>query len=139
MWVLKNSWKFKFNEWMFFWLRQELKKCKCSSVCLSGEKCSRAHNLHLSLSGQSQVSAPPYNPRTRKCMLCTKEAYYINYHRHMATLNKRKEIFGACRHRNMETLSTVCRLFIYLFFHWLQLLTLCYFYKLSLSSTLIIV
>ena len=51
--------------------------------------------------------APPYNPRTRKCMLCTKEAYYINYHRHMATLNKRKEIFGACRHRNMETLSNV--------------------------------
>ena len=51
--------------------------------------------------------APPYNPRTRKCMLCTKEAYYINYHRHMATLNKRKEIFGTCRHRNMETLSNV--------------------------------
>ena len=25
-------------------------------VCLSDEKCSRAHNLHLSLSGQSQVS-----------------------------------------------------------------------------------
>ena len=28
----------------------------CSSVCLSNEKCSRAHNLHLTLSGQSQVS-----------------------------------------------------------------------------------
>ena len=38
--------------------------------------------------------APPYNPRTRKCMLCTKEAYYINYHKHMATLNKRKENLG---------------------------------------------
>ena len=28
----------------------------CSTVCLSNEKCSRAHNLHLTLSGQSQVS-----------------------------------------------------------------------------------
>ena len=26
------------------------------SVRLSGEKCSKAHNIHLSLSGQSQVS-----------------------------------------------------------------------------------
>ena len=26
------------------------------SVCLSGEKCSRAHNNHLSVSGQSKVS-----------------------------------------------------------------------------------
>ena len=41
---------------IYFWLRQELKKCKCRFVCLSGEKCSRALNLHLSLSGQSQVS-----------------------------------------------------------------------------------
>ncbi len=51
--------------------------------------------------------APPYNPRTRKCALCVLEAYYINYHRHMATLNKRTEIFSTCRHRNMETLATV--------------------------------
>ena len=51
--------------------------------------------------------APKYNPRTRKCALCIKEAYYINYHRHMATLNKRTEVFSTCRHRNMETLSNV--------------------------------
>ena len=31
-----------------FWLRQELKKCKCSSVCLFSESLSRAVNLHLS-------------------------------------------------------------------------------------------
>ena len=37
------------------WLRQELKKCKFSFICLSYEKCSRAHNIHLSLSSQSQV------------------------------------------------------------------------------------
>ena len=48
--------------------------------------------------------APKYNPRTRKCALCIKEAYYINYHRHMATLNERNEVFSTCRHRNMETL-----------------------------------
>ena len=48
--------------------------------------------------------APPYNPRTRKCALCTKESYYINYQRHMSTLNSRFEVFGVCRHRNMECL-----------------------------------
>ena len=48
--------------------------------------------------------APPYNPRTRKCALCTKESYYINYQRHMASLNSRFEVFGVCRHRNMECL-----------------------------------
>ena len=34
----------------------EPKKCKSSSVCLFGDKCSRAHIIHLSLSGQSQDS-----------------------------------------------------------------------------------
>ena len=37
-----------------FWLRQELKKCKCPSVCLSDESLSRVYNLHLF--GQSWVS-----------------------------------------------------------------------------------
>ena len=49
----KGEWKGSVEN---FWLRQELKKCKYSSVCLSGEKWSRAHNIHLSLSGQAQVS-----------------------------------------------------------------------------------
>ena len=40
-----------------FWLRKELKKCKSSFVvCSSEEKFSRAHNIHLSFSGQSQDS-----------------------------------------------------------------------------------
>ena len=51
--------------------------------------------------------------------MCVKEAYYINYHRHMATLNKRTEIFSMCRHRNMEALSNVWRQnFFTYFFKW---------------------
>ena len=30
-----------------------------------------------------------------------------NYHRHMATLNKKSEIFSICRHRNLETLKNL--------------------------------
>ena len=31
---------------LYFWIRQELKKYKCSSVCLSVSNLSRTHNLH---------------------------------------------------------------------------------------------
>ena len=63
---------FFYNSWtaekILFWLCQELKKCKFffvrSFICLSDEKFSRAHNIHLishqvslrSVSDQSQVS-----------------------------------------------------------------------------------
>ena len=71
--------------------------------------------------------APKYNPRTRKCALCVKEAYYINYHRHMATLNKRSEIFSTCRHRNMETLSNVWRQNLFFIFIYISLFKVNYF------------
>merc|ERR1711911_230589 len=35
---------------------QEMQIFICLSVCLFGDKCSRAHNIHLSLPGQSQDS-----------------------------------------------------------------------------------
>ena len=75
--------------------------------------------------------APKYNPRTRKCALCIKEAYYINYHRHMATLNERTEVFSTCRHRNMETLSNTWGLNLFIYLSYLKSITLCYFSTLN--------
>ena len=49
--------------------------------------------------------APRYNPMTKRCNLCNKERFYIMYRPQMATLNKRSEIYTACRHRHMELLS----------------------------------
>ena len=49
--------------------------------------------------------APLYNPLTRKCNACNKEKFYIMYRRHMATLNRRSEVYSACKHRIMKLLS----------------------------------
>ena len=43
--------------------------------------------------------APPFNPLTRVCKLCTLEKYYILFQPHLATLNQHNEIFKPCPHR----------------------------------------
>ena len=48
--------------------------------------------------------APLYNPLTKKCNLCNKEKFYIMYRRDMATLNRRSEVYTACKHRIMQLL-----------------------------------
>ena len=48
-----------------------------------------------------------YNPITRKCNLCNKEKFYIIYKPHMATLNRRHELYTSCKHRFMPLLSNV--------------------------------
>ena len=48
---------------------------------------------------------PLYNPLTKKCRLCIKEKYYIIMKPHMATLNKRSELYNTCRHRLTDLLS----------------------------------
>ena len=49
----------------------------------------------------------PYNPITKRCNLCNKEKFYIIYRPHMATLNKRHELYTPCKHRLMPLLATV--------------------------------
>ena len=46
-----------------------------------------------------------YNPTTRKCKLCTREKFYILFEPEKASLNARKEIFGACRHKDAKLLE----------------------------------
>ena len=40
-----------------------------------------------------------FSPVNGVCQLCITEAYYINFHPEMATLNSRTEIFSSCRHK----------------------------------------
>ena len=49
--------------------------------------------------------APPYNSITKQCRLCLKEAWYITFKPHLASLNKRTEMFNTCRHRLKHILA----------------------------------
>ena len=48
--------------------------------------------------------APPYNPRTGLCMLCTVEKYHILFEPGGATLNQRDEFFSPCYHKKSQLL-----------------------------------
>ena len=49
----------------------------------------------------------PYNPKTRKCNLCTKEKFYIMFDPDGANLNQRSELFSTCRHRTQDLLCNL--------------------------------
>ena len=49
----------------------------------------------------------PYNPKTRKCSLCTKEKFYIMFEPDGANLNQRSELFSTCRHRTQDLLCNL--------------------------------
>ena len=42
--------------------------------------------------------APSFNPTTKICRLCLTEIYHIMWSKEGATLNKRNELFGYCKH-----------------------------------------
>ena len=44
--------------------------------------------------------ANTYSPVSKICNLCTCERYYINFHPQIATINKKNEINGFCRHKH---------------------------------------
>ena len=46
--------------------------------------------------------APPYNPVTGVCRLCTVEKYYILKEPDGAQLNQRDEFFGICHHKRPQ-------------------------------------
>ena len=49
----------------------------------------------------------PFNPKTRRCNLCTKEKFYIIFDPDGASLNQRSELYSACRHRTQQLLSNL--------------------------------
>ena len=48
--------------------------------------------------------AQPFNPVTGICNLCIREKYFILFKPEMATINKRDEVAGPCRHKYMKLL-----------------------------------
>ena len=77
------------------------------------------YDIYFNLKWRIIDKAPRYNPMTKRCNLCNKEKFYIMYKPHMATLNKRSEIYTACRHRHMELLAkswTISDMKLYLSF-----------------------
>ena len=63
--------------------------------------------IEFDVSWKLLAKAPPFNPVTRKCLLCLKEKHYIMYGEGTSTLNKRSEIFNTCRHRHRDLLVKV--------------------------------
>ena len=49
--------------------------------------------------------ANTYSPVSNICNLCTCERYYINFHPEIATINKKDEINGFCRHKHQLLLD----------------------------------
>ena len=55
-------------------------------------------NLKIKTDWKLIDRATDSNPTTRKCRLCLKEKFYIIFQPEGASLNKRLELFSACRH-----------------------------------------
>ena len=49
----------------------------------------------------------PFNPKTRRCNLCTKEKFHIIFDPDGASLNQRSELYSACRHRTQQLLCNL--------------------------------
>ena len=65
------------------------------------------NGLGFDVSWRILAKAPPFNPITRKCLLCLREKHFIMYGEGTSTLNKRSEIFNTCRHRHRDLLVKV--------------------------------
>ena len=62
-------------------------------------------NIPFSRNWTILAHAKPYNPVNKVCRLCLKEVYFILYKPETASLNKKSEVFGWCKHRYQWTLS----------------------------------
>ena len=49
--------------------------------------------------------APPWNPTTNICRLCTLEKHHILFHPEDSSLNQRSEFFTVCRHKEKHLLK----------------------------------
>ena len=64
-------------------------------------------NASFSIRWSIRKVCSPYNPMTKKCMLCLNEKRDILYYDGDNLLNKRSEIISTCRHRLKHSLSAL--------------------------------
>ena len=67
----------------------------------------KRQNIQYELSWKILARGRVFNPITKTCQLCLKEKYLIIFSPEGATLNKRTELFGTCRHRLKDLLENV--------------------------------
>ena len=60
----------------------------------------KENNLDYSISWRILCHASPYSNKTKRCNLCIAEKYFIICKPEAATLNKRTELIGKCRHKD---------------------------------------
>ena len=51
------------------------------------------------------AKAKPYSPVTRRCKLCTAEKWWIMERPGTASINRKSELFSACRHMDSQLLT----------------------------------
>ena len=79
---------------------------KRTATKLSSHLCQlKDNNIQYDTNWHAVTRAPTYNPTTRFCKLCISEAYYILFEPGGASLNRRDEIFGFCKHKWSKLLS----------------------------------
>ena len=65
------------------------------------------HNLDYAIKWKILCRAPCYSNRTKRCLLCIAEKFYIICHSNAATLNKRTELISKCKHSDKYFLKNV--------------------------------
>ena len=64
-------------------------------------------DLNYNISWSVIDRCKPFNPVTKRCNLCIKEKFHIIFQPDGASLNRRSELFSACRHRKKRLLSNI--------------------------------
>ena len=81
---------------------------KDTATKLSTHLCSlKEKNIPYDVDWGIVTRASTYNPTTRICRLCLTEAYHIIFTPGGASLNRRDELFGYCRHKKTNLISKI--------------------------------
>ena len=83
----------------------DIKHPELSGTCLSKNiHTLKGQGIGYTLQWEILKKAPPWNPITNFCRLCTLEKHHILFHPEDSTLNQRSEFFTVCRHKEKHLL-----------------------------------
>ena len=83
----------------------DIRHPELSGTCLSKNiHTLKGQGIGYTLQWEILKKAPPWNPITNFCRLCTLEKHHILLHPEDSTLNQRSEFFTVCRHKEKHLL-----------------------------------
>ena len=83
----------------------DIRHPELSGTCLSKNiHTLKGQGIGYTLQWEILKKAPPWNPITNFCRLCTLEKHHILFHPEDSTLNQRSEFFTVCRHKEKHLL-----------------------------------